>query len=403
MVGEALVGWTDNAQSSPDNAVPGVPEKAADALAVLSPGILLTRGTRGSVQRFGYTTSVTLYWHERDANTWSNRLEYQGLFDLDPRTSLLLGQSATATRAWTATVLTPAGASELGATMQGTGTMLTLTTDELLSHDLSESLRGWQSVRFSYGTPVDDETHPYSTDTLLGVGIERSFRFDAVGGELRAEYGTVSPGDIRQLASTAVAIWRHDWGRQLASRLEAGVMRVDRLGSRRHFWHPSAMAALFYAEDWGAAELSYAHRATTSVTLGQTLLIDEVRLSGVVPLVGERTLVAAGSAGYQRGRIIEEDASPGARLDVTLADLGLAWQVAPALALGLRYQHVRQLSDATRPPQPLSFQRNTVMAGLSIRLPPETEPGRPLRQPTRVDRSDDPRSRRSSDQERRVQ
>lgn len=406
LVGEAQLGWTDNAQSSPDAPVPGVPEKKADAFAVLSPGLGLTRGTRGALQRLGVTTSVTLHWHERDADTWSSRAEYQGLFDLDPRTWILVGTSASTTRAWTATIVTPAGAGELSGTLQGTGTTLTLGADETLSHDLTRSLRGWQGARFAHGRSLDDSAQPYSTGTQASFGLERSFRLDAFGLELRGEYGTVSSSaarpSARQLTSTAVVIHRHDLGRYLTSRLEAGAMRVDRPSSGRYFWHPSALAALAHTGDWGGAALSYSHRATTSVTLGQTLLVDEVLLSGAVPLLGERTLVVAGSAGYQRGRVIEEDASRGARLEIALADLALAWQLAPSAALGLRYQHTRQLSDGTAPPDPLSFRRNSVLAGVSLRFPPETELRRPLRQPLRVDRADDVRGRRSSDQERRV-
>lgn len=405
-VGEALVGYTDNAQSSPDNPVPGVPEKRGDELAVVSPGLELSHASPGARQRLGVLTSVTFYWHETDADTWSNRVEYQGLFDVERRTSLLFGANATATRAWSAVALTPAGAGQLATTVQGAGTFLTLTLDELLSHDFSPSVRGWQGARFSYGTPLDDETAPYSTDSALRFGLERSFRIDALGAELREEHASVSAGPgragIHQLTSTGVAIHRHDFGLLLTSRLEAGAMRVDRLRSGRAFWHPSALAALAYTNEWGQAELAYSHRATTDVQLGQTLLVDEVSLVGGVPLIGERTLVAGGSAAYQRGRVIEEDATRGARLDVLLADVGLAWRAAPAVALGVRYQHTRQISDATAPPQPLSFRRNTLLIGATIRLPPETEPRRPLREPKRVDRGDDVRAPRSRGEQRRV-
>lgn len=394
---EVLLGWTDNATSSPDDPVPGVPEKRADAFMVLSPGVEWMRGSPGEVHRVALITSLTLYYEQGDANTWSNRAEYSGLFDLAPRTSMLLGADASATRAWTATAFGPATASEIAATAQGRSTQLTLGVDELLSHDLSKSLRGWQGARFAYGTPIDGDA-PWSTATSGSVGLENSFRIDALGGEVRAEYGTVSTG-TRQLTSAAVAIHRHDFGRWFTSRLEAGAMRVDRLSSGRHFWHPTALAALAYIGDWGGAELAYSHRATTSVQLGQTLLIDEVRLTGGIPVVGERTVVVAGSAAYQRGRVIEEDASRSARLDVTAADLGVAWQATPGFSLGVRYQYAKQVSDGVAPPDPLSYQRHSVLAGFALRLPPELEPGRPIRQPRRVDRSDDPRLRRTSHQQ----
>jgi len=395
---DAWLGLTDNAQSAPDNSVPGVPEKKADGFGILAPGLAVSGGSRRVLHRLGATTSVTLHYSERDADTWSNRLEYQGLFALHPRTSLFLGANAMTTRAWSASLISPA--TELGATLQHSGTTLSLAAEEQLSHDLTRSFSGTQSARFAFGSPLEGERRPYSTDTLVGVGLERTFRGDAVGAELREELATISEPRVRQLTSTGVAIHRHDFGRSFTSRLEAGVLRVDRLTSGRHFWHPSALAALAFAEQGGSAELRYSHRAATSVQVGQTLLVDEVRLTGVLPLVQPRTLVLAGACAYQRGRVIEEDASRGARLDVTLVDLALAWQAAPGLGLGLRYQHTRQLSDGTVPPDPLSYRRNTLLAGATLSWPPETETRRPLRPPQRVDRSDD--VLRSRGEQRRV-
>ena len=73
-------------------------------------------------------------------------------------------------------------------------------------------------------------------------------------------------------------MWRHDWGRSFASRVEAGALRVQTLNSGHGFWAPTGRAALAYVTEFGDAEATYAHTVTTNPLLGQTLLIDEVVL-----------------------------------------------------------------------------------------------------------------------------
>ena len=123
--------------------------------------------------------------------------------------------------------------------------------------------------------------------------------------------------------------------------------------------------------------------------VGQSLVVDEVRLRGALPLMPQGILTGAASAGYQHGRLIAEDATLAARVDVALLDLSLAWQATKSLELGARYQHVRQSSDATRPPLPLSFIQNNVLLGATLKFPPERDMPRAYRAPRRVDRSDE--------------
>jgi hypothetical protein len=162
---------------------------------------------------------------------------------------------------------------------------------------------------------------------------------------------------------------------------------VQRLNVGRGFWEPTALASVAYVVEGGEAELQYAHTATTNPLLGQTLLVDEVRLRGGVPLT--KQVFIGGSTGYQRGRIVGDDARPVARLDTVLFDVGLGYQVVPSLLLGLRYQHVEQITDVSAPPLPLGFVRNTVLFGAVARFPPESEMPRAYRAPRRVDRKDE--------------
>jgi hypothetical protein len=123
--------------------------------------------------------------------------------------------------------------------------------------------------------------------------------------------------------------------------------------------------------------------------LGQTLLVDEVRLRGGLPLTKDGKFSVATTLAYQKGRLVDEDADLEADVDVLVADVGLGWQATRNLALGLRYQHIQQRSDTSLPGLPLRFVQNGVMAGAVFKLPPDAEMPRSYRAPRRVDGSDE--------------
>jgi hypothetical protein len=146
---------------------------------------------------------------------------------------------------------------------------------------------------------------------------------------------------------------------------------------------------LAFANQSGDAQLSYAHAVSTNALLGQSLLADEVRLRGALPLTWDKRFSLAATAGYQRGRLIDENANLAAHVAIANADIVLGWQATKSLEITLRYQHIQQVSDAAAPPLPLSFVQNNVLAGAVLRLPPDRDMPRPYRAAFRVDRSDE--------------
>jgi hypothetical protein len=247
-------------------------------------------------------------------------------------------------------------------------------------------------------TPLFDAIAPRTAEIGARAGLERSFSEDALGIEARATY-TIIAGSLlvsggpaptqRQIVALGVASWRSDWGHQWTSAVEAGAMRVERLTTGRGFLAPTGAAALAYANDVGDAELSYAHRTTTNLLLGQALLVDEVRLRAGLPISSSPALAFATSSSYQRGRLIDDQGVLAAHLAALLLDAGLGWQATASLLMTLKYQYVQQWSDADRPPLPLSFARHAVTLGATIKFPPDARMPRPYRAPRRIDRSDE--------------
>ncbi len=397
-VGNGQVGYTDNVQSSPDPPVPGVPEKTGDFFTLLSPGLVLASADPGAVHRLAYTYTVSLFLNESDANSSSNRVDYQLFLDPSPRYTLLFGASVLQANRHTAGLLSTPSTTPLTAAVPGTTSFVQFRGEQALTLEIAQD---WRLLQGAFGvlqTSITDDEAPRTYEAGGRLGIERLWITDAAGIEGRADYSLVTNsvladgtpvGNQRQLVSAGVLRWRHDWGYDFASRLEAGAMRIQRLDSGHGFWEPTGAAALSYANEEGEAELAYEHTATTSPLLGQSYIVDDVRLRGGIPLAEKNIVTLGTSLGYEHGRLIGESGKLETTLDVYLGDVALGWQATDELLLDLRYQHAQQRSDATAPPLPLSYARNTVMIGAIVEFPPDSEMPRRYRPPRRVDQSDE--------------
>lgn len=396
--GDATVGFSDNIESAPDVPTQGSAPKYAGAFLVLRPGVVLASVSSRSIHRLKYTYSYDLLFEHVDASTSTNQLEYRGFFDLSPRAGLVTNAAVIQSNGYSSIILTAPGAGAVDAVSAGSINFLNASADELLSVDLAPGLRGYQGAALGEQTPLFDTVAPRTFLGSARLGGEHTFLADAIGAEARGEYtvveGSLAPdgtalGTQNQLVATGVAVWRHDWGRDFTSRAEAGAFRVQRLNTGRGLWGPAGRATLAYVQPFGDAELSYDHMVTTNPLIGQTLLIDQVRLRGALPLTKKRELLVAASAGYQWGQILDPTMTPADHVDAILADVALGWQVHDMWLLGLRYQHVQQISDVQVPPLPVSFVRNSVMATVAFRFPPEKEMPRAYRAPQRVDGADE--------------
>lgn len=394
--GESSIGFTDNAQASPSAAQ----THTSSLFWMLSPGAALVLSSPRQLQRLSYRYEYDLYFNSSTSSSSTNRLDYRGFFELSRRTNLVIGANATESDRFSKVAFAAPGAGAVGALPAGTGTFLQGAVDQALSLDIAEAWRGYQSAYALFDTPIFDTVAPKTTGGGLRLGAERSFLADAVGVEGRAEYIVVSgslrtdgtPAEVqRQLSGGGVARWRHDWTRDVTSSAEAGALRVERLNSDRGFWTPVGAATLAYATEQGDAQLGYAHTLTTNALLGQSLVVDEVRLRGSLPLTSKGELFVAGSCAYQYGRVLDETTEIATRVRVILADLSVGYQATKLLQLGARYQRIQQKSGADMPPLPVSFVQNNVLIGATLRFPAERDMPRPYRAPRRVDRSDEVR------------
>jgi hypothetical protein len=397
VVGETSLGYLDSEQRPPPDGGPGS-VTSRGVVWMIAPGLNLAFASQRTVQRVGYRFQQDFLFGENFTQTSTNTLDYLGFFDLSQRVGLVLDARILESNQNSPLTFAPTGSDFPGPIPLGDGAFLRGAAGETFLFDVARDWRAWQGGTIMAETPILGAEGPRTLSPGARLGIERLFLTDAVGVEGRSTYtiiedgvrldGSVAPQQ-RQLVNVGVGRWRHDWGRDFASRVEAGVLRLDRLNTGTGFWEPTGTAALAYVTPYGDAELSYSHGVTTDPVLGQTMVSDDVRLRGGLPLTTDGRFVVAMTAGYQHGRLLDENVNRAADVDTVMGDVSLGWQVTRPVLLSVRYQHVNQWSDIALPGLPLRFVQNLAMLGATIELPPDVDMPRAYRAPRRVDATDE--------------
>jgi len=394
---EGSAGYTDNTQSTPENPPPGIDSPHADLFGIVSPGIVYAIETPSQLHRFSYTYALSLFFRDSDATSSTNRLEYSSIFETSPHSQLILGATAMQAHQHTAGTLTTSANTLTNAAIPGTGAFLGASLEQGFILEFAHDWRATQATGFALYTPIrSDVDAPSTYAPSARLGLERLFEWNAVGAEARAEYSFVKDavgphgepiGNQEQVIGTGLFRWRHDWGMWISSRAEAGAVEVWRLNTGKTYVGPVGGAALAYTREDAEGALEYSHLVTTNVLLAQTILADEVRLHGTLPLHKKPDAFVGASAAYSNGRIIDENGDLATDLDVLLLDFTVGYEPEDELLLALRYQHIDQVG-ADVPPLPLSFVRNTVMLTARFTIPREEDMPRRYRAPLRVDGTD---------------
>jgi hypothetical protein len=265
-----------------------------------------------------------------------------------------------------------------------------------------------QGVDFSAFVPIDRGRLPDTYSVGANAGVDRTFRSDAIGMALRANFvqfmvprdtTDVPIGfDSRQVLTTLVGRWRHDWSKSWNSEAALGVISIvgvsaNPAASTQTAWEPSALAALRWVDEVGSAELRYAHTAAPNTLAGNTLAADEAALQAGVPLLRAKLFLGA-TVAYQHARIVPlaPEVLPESA-DLVIADVTIAWQPLPELRVFARYAFFDQFGT---PPMGTTtsllpdLTRNTVLIGAEVIYPALAALRAPSRSASRVDESDRP-------------
>jgi hypothetical protein len=411
-VGEASIGWTDNALSQPratqsvqvgqgtQTAQGGVVEAT---FLTFRPGAFVVIEGRKTLQRVQYTFTSTHYLGHSEANSTGHQLSYNMLYALSKRSELIGGVGATYGNQNIFNLMRqPASNAGGTAVPPGNLSFLTIAAYQSYTHDYTTDWRFIQSSAIS-AYSVIDVTPPQPTRFTIDerVGTERRFGRNSLIGEVSAsylattalEYGGFRTPFQSQLLTGITGRWRRDLNDHFSSELSTGVTTAFNPSDTSTITGPVIGGALRFHDDYGEATVGYNRSFTPNVFLGQIFYGDSVFANGTVPVFEETThLRFSTGAGMGWSNLV--DANVG-RLTSTLrvfsADVALTWDAHNGIYASLRYQYYNQKGNPDDDRPLFDFTRNSAFFTIGGTFPYEYGRSTVPREPsTRVDRSDRP-------------
>lgn len=411
LVGNAAVGWTDNVLSAPNDPMPGMRGRESDFFFQLAPGVALTTASPRFISRVAYTLTGDIFVLHGEGDAYTNTLDWSAFSDLSRAVDLLLVAQSQQGRLSMFNLSTGSAQQQPGVLPANTQVnFFSQLFMETIGWSITPQWHTWQTGTFRAFIPTDRGQLADSYEGIGELGGERSFKFDALGLVLRADFvdfvgpvdstGMKLTPDQQQLISSAGARWRRDWSPSWSTELDAGVVEAEPLdvpGASR-VWQPNGLAALRYFNDRGSGELRYQHDIMPNPAAGASFLYDEVALNASVPLGQKSKFFLSATVSYQYAQALNQNGSvSGTHAHVAAADVSLDYQPRPEIGIFARYSLFDQLATnevSTDPTMAAPFLpsmlRNVVMLGVSVLYPAVAVAKVPTRRGTRVDKADQP-------------
>jgi hypothetical protein len=391
-------GYTDNVASAPDNPPPGLRGAESDSFADVAPSLVLAYGGTRSTQRLAYTLFANFYVNHSEANSYSNTLLWQATWETSARTKLATGLSVAGGKFSAFQLNTPSSQTTITQLPPGAFGFVSAAATEGFAYEPTPDWQWSQGAGFVTFQPIDAGQQPKTYSTDLGLGVERSWRSNALAFGVRSNLlvlgnamatTTANPSNS-QLIETATLRWRHDLDVRWSSELGAGtttILLAHDLG--KNATEPWGRAALRYTQRLVSADLAYEHAAMPNIFVAQTFFVDQVTLSASVPF-GRSGLALGAGSGYQYARLQTIGNGAGGSAQIFLADGSLSWAAqGSSLGVSLRYVHFQQTASNEMGMTPLtSMSRNLVLLNVSAAYPNQQAGAQPIRSPLRVDKSD---------------
>ena len=336
------------------------------------------------------TYAFTAMVHTRNPAEIANRLTLISSYELSKRTTLLLSADANQTSLSNYLITRPLLDTSAVVVPTTNSRLLTATASEGLLWEASPSVLFGQGVNASYVTSLDPETRIDNVFVTGLVSLERTWKRDALGVELRGAYTNVDTPPIAAqsfVTITAAPRWRHDLTPTLTSLVSAGASGVVSPDAQTEpVVTPFGRGALLYTLDASSLELSYAGGAAPNVLTGQMLVSHQVTLRGGMSLSDRYRVRAGGSVGYLHGSVLDlrNDAPPAPDVDAFLADVDVTWLATEWMQLFARGLFLAQDNGSEAP----TFIREAVIFGLQLSSRSPDGIAIPVRFPQRVDRGD---------------
>jgi hypothetical protein len=395
-------GWTDNLQSA--ESADSMPPKEADLYTQLVPGVLATWERPRLVQELFYEAEANLYLEASEGASLSHRAGWRGFFLLSPLSEMTTSVQGSGGVLNTFNTWGQGQAGEPVFLPSAQSKFAMVEARELYTRQLSRPLRMTQSATGRLFTTTAEGAAEASTgyEVGAGAGLDRSFRYNAIGFNMSANYavlGLSADDPTESLFSSVTASWRRDLSYRWSTMVDVGATAIIPIDAGDELsYGPTAGVQLGYFPEWGSAGLSARRSIAPNVFLQANTVNDMVVANAWLPLPWLRRdphqprLTFAGSAGAGTTQLI--DSNTGEQYGgswTALADVGLGYEIREQMHLGLRYQFIAQEIDDDAASLMLenlrSYRRNTVLLTFYGRWPARVAGEVPVRATLRVDRS----------------
>lgn len=285
-------------------------------------------------------------------NGVANRLGMLMSYDVAPKTRLILGADALQSLIGNYLLVRGAGARQFGQLPPLNTSLLTVSATQGMSHELSPTVNLSQSLNATYVTSLDPDVDLRNYLAAGTVGIDRSFEFDAVGGELTLQYARsfLPPLPARNIMTLSLGpTWDHDISRTLSMSLGAFAQLVlsPDPGSTAQIG-PAGRASFLYASQGSGVGLEYAAGIEPNILLGTLLQSHQVTARAFTPLSERHNVVLGAGGGFLHGKSVDlgETGAFDNSFDAILHDADVTWVATDFLTLSLRYQFIGQTSGS---------------------------------------------------------
>jgi hypothetical protein len=330
-------------------------------------------------------------------NGIANRLSVVTTYDIAPKTRLIFGADALQALIGNYLVVRRSAATQLGQLPPLNTSLLTVGVSQGISHEISPVVRLNQGVTGTYVTSLDPDVRLRNYLATATVGIDRSWEFDAVGGEFNLQYARAFIPPIPATQAFTLSLgptWDHDVSPTLSTSASVSAQLAfspDRNTKSRI--GPAGRASVLYSKEGSGIGLEYAGGIEPNILLGTLLQSHQVTLRGFTPLSERHNVILGVSGGYLHGKNLDlsESGAFNNEFDAILHDVDVTWPATDFLSLFVRYQFIGQTAGNGAGATPALVRHGAILgAELFASRPPPRSRLPQGRFPQRVDRGDAP-------------
>jgi hypothetical protein len=363
------------------------------------------------------TTEVDFfYYFGRSSPNVTFRGDWKAFFLTGPRSELSVGASASYGQLNALSASTPSNENPLLVQPAGKINSTNASASENGSWIATKFTRLFQRGFARYTTTEDTDPDiavtTKSAEAGFGIGFDHRVRRDSLVLEAGAAYVYLEKNDpfLRQMGDRldkqinprAVAIWSHDFSRQLSTSVEGGAVYVNPIYSLEGDTKPDIFPIFgitgAYTDVWGRAQVTARRAVTPNLFIAQNTLSDSLTATFAVPLTWfdrdsrkrAPRVVGIGTLGVDRTQLINSSTSDlNGRFIVARLDAAVGWQPRTGQTLGLRAELTRQQGDMIADMTVPTFNRFTAYFTFSLRWPEDVQVRVPRRnQSVRADKRD---------------